>query len=795
MISRTLLHSLRVVLIFTVSFLSACNTDPADEENGTIGTGFYLRGIFASAQISSATVIEVKSSDGQRSQFALPASGEFSADIFPGTAPHLIRAQVNSDIALYGIVYSNSTRNINSFTDVALRRVFAQNNLNVDDEFDAQGSIAGLPTEVAYNVAVASIRDLIDLAVSSYGISIDDVITTLYEQNDTGVDNFLRRNFVVIENNQVTFQITDPITNSRSETTSPTDIASASIDNGTPPTVPGSVRALSGDNRDVILLWEPSVDDSTVAAYAIFRDASLIGTTPYPQFIDDTAVLNRASTYIVTALDGAGNGSGPAPAVTGIALDNLADFEPPTPPTQVTELSSSSSAIRLVWSQQQSDVARYNLFRNEGQGTPTELLTTTSRRATDTLIEPNQLYCYQVSAVDAANNESERSDTTCITASDDMTSIVIDPTMPPMETGGDFNVPDASSADCPLSLSTADLMPGQNDITQGCYVISEMLVIPSGSTLQISQGVIFEFESDVGIRMNAGATLTVLGTRNNPVLFTGTVQVPGHWAGIEFTGNSVGNALVGAVVEYAGSALNQSAVSLGFENTSLRMQDTLIQFTQGGAISFQRTNANISSFTGNTFTNNTDLGVVRSTVLESLRGVNQYSGNNDDRFFSNFISIEDQQVTIPNLGVPITWGGIELSNGSLEIEPGVEIAMIANAQIIVDGAFSAQGTSTQPILIGDRTGTSGSWGGLVLQGASTKTINNLNLDSAGFSGLDTGAITVLCNPSNPFTVSVSNTNISGSLSWGIFGDGAGCDFRLAPSNTFSNNVNGDINLP
>ena len=96
----------------------------------------------------------------------------------------------------------------------------------------------------------------------------------------------------------------------------------------------------------------------------------------------------------------------------GDACEIQADIMPPSIPQNVTATASSSSEIRLTWtaSTDNSGVTGYKIYRN---GTDAFSSATTS--ATDSSLVPTTQYCYTVSAVDAAGNESTTSASICAT--------------------------------------------------------------------------------------------------------------------------------------------------------------------------------------------------------------------------------------------------------------------------------------------------------------------------------------------------------------------------------------------
>ena len=96
----------------------------------------------------------------------------------------------------------------------------------------------------------------------------------------------------------------------------PTDI--------TPPTAPATLSATAIGPNQIHLSWSPSTDDGTVAAYEIFRNGSLIDTTPVTNY--DAFGLAPTTTYefAVRAVDSVGLRSGYSPSAWATTLSGSA---------------------------------------------------------------------------------------------------------------------------------------------------------------------------------------------------------------------------------------------------------------------------------------------------------------------------------------------------------------------------------------------------------------------------------------------------------------------------------------
>jgi len=787
--------SLIIALVST-----SCGVSDPEDENGTIGTGIILKGTVNHKLLAQGTRVDVISSDGQRSDIPINSASEFSTTSLAGTGPWMLRVQVSADRELFGMAYGDGTRNINAFSDVSLRRWFAQNSLRIDDYFDSAQSAIQLPDSTEYDAAVSSIVQLVELALMSYSVSGDDIISTNYTANNQGIDAFLNQNTVVIENDLITFQLTNPENDIKTETTTAIELADDSIDNGTAPTAPGSVRSLSDGMDDIVLIWEPSSDDTGVLGYEVYRDNVLLGTTPYPQFIDTDIIDGRNYSYVVVAFDTGGNSSEPSSAVAANATQTTGTT--PSAPIQLSKISASSSTIRLSWlAPDAADVASYNVYRGV-QDTTSTLYTLLQRvsvpRATDTAVAINETYCYQVEAVTASGLTSSRSEALCIQATNSGTT---------GDTTAGSNalpdsrwiVPDVSTLDCSSVLSTQDISLGLTTITDGCYSVPQTLVVRDGATLQLGEGVTFKFGETASLYVEG--TLTALGTVNNPVVFTGMVSVSGSWGGVEFAGTrNPANYLRGTVIEYGGGADVRAAVSAVvsglFGAPRFRMDDTLVRYTQGSALFFSVINTRVDSFQGNLIYANDRIGSSIAGTVNTLAGSSQFIDNGVQELFVNPTFFEGIDIVIPNLGITILWGGITIESGSLTILPGADIKISAGGLVDVDGPVTIVGDAERPITLrGRQTGTQGTWDGLRLQGAGNKILDYVNISYGGAIGQETGALEIDCTGSNRFLMQIDNTNITDSASWGIFVKGDRCTKSIGDTVTYWNNALGDSNMP
>jgi fibronectin type 3 domain-containing protein len=171
----------------------------------------------------------------------------------------------------------------------------------------------------------------------------------------------------------------------------------------TAPSVPGSLVATMNGATASRLTWTASTDNVGVTGYQVRRDGVLLGTvagSPY----DDSGPLAAGATYAytVTAVDAAGNPSGPASA--SLVVPNP-DTTAPSAPTSLRVVLSTKSKTTLAWNASTDNVAvaGYRLYRNGA------LVATTTNLSWADSRQKSKGASYYVVAFDAAGNISPAS--------------------------------------------------------------------------------------------------------------------------------------------------------------------------------------------------------------------------------------------------------------------------------------------------------------------------------------------------------------------------------------------------
>ena len=183
------------------------------------------------------------------------------------------------------------------------------------------------------------------------------------------------------------------------------------------PTAPTEVTATDITTTTAKVTWTASTDNVGVTGYNVYVNDSetpvngetLVTGTEYA-----LESLTAGTEYKVTvkAVDAAGNVS--EGAVHTFTTENAADTEAPTAPENVAVTDVTTTTAKVTWSEATDNVGvvGYNVYLNEAKVNET-LITTTEYDLTALTEETN--YSVKVTAVDAAENESGRSEAATFT--------------------------------------------------------------------------------------------------------------------------------------------------------------------------------------------------------------------------------------------------------------------------------------------------------------------------------------------------------------------------------------------
>jgi fibronectin type 3 domain-containing protein len=186
------------------------------------------------------------------------------------------------------------------------------------------------------------------------------------------------------------------------------------------PTAPTTVTATVVSTSKIDLAWNGATDNVAVTGYRVLRDGVQIAELAGMSYTDSTVTPDTSYSYTIEAVDAAGNVSPESAPPTVASTTGSPDGTPPTQPGSLVGSARSSSVVDLTWAASTDNVAvtGYRVFRN-GVELPTPMPpdATPPTTYTDDTAAPATTYTYQVSAVDAAGNESTKASTSVTTPS------------------------------------------------------------------------------------------------------------------------------------------------------------------------------------------------------------------------------------------------------------------------------------------------------------------------------------------------------------------------------------------
>jgi fibronectin type 3 domain-containing protein len=228
----------------------------------------------------------------------------------------------------------------------------------------------------------------------------------------------------------------------------------------TPPTVPSNLAAVAAGSFTINLTWTGSTDNVGVSGYLVFRDGggTPIATVSSTTFSDTGLALGSTHSYTVKAFDASTNTS--AASNTATATTSGADTLPPSTPANLVATGASASVIDLTWTASTDNfgVTGYKVFRDNA---PTEIATVSTNSFSDTGLAVGSTHSYQVSAFDAALNESPKSNTASATTqiAGALVSLTLNPTTvtaPATSTGTVTLSGPAPTGGLTITLSSSD---------------------------------------------------------------------------------------------------------------------------------------------------------------------------------------------------------------------------------------------------------------------------------------------------------------------------------------------------
>jgi formylglycine-generating enzyme required for sulfatase activity len=181
----------------------------------------------------------------------------------------------------------------------------------------------------------------------------------------------------------------------------------------TNPTIPENLTATASSATQINLTWTAATDNIKVAGYRVYRDGAVSPIWSGSAVSFSNAGLTNSTKYCyqVSAFDASGNESGKSGSVCA-TTKAIPDTVKPTVPVSLTATTVSATQINLTWmaATDNTGVAGYYIYRND-----VFLTSVTDISFSNTGLTGSTQYCYRVTAYDVAGNESDKSESVCVT--------------------------------------------------------------------------------------------------------------------------------------------------------------------------------------------------------------------------------------------------------------------------------------------------------------------------------------------------------------------------------------------
>jgi chitodextrinase len=417
-ISKTLILAIGIIVI-TGALLIGCRNSGL--QSGTVATQPTIRattlsGTAAAGAPIATAQITLKDRYGMLKTIETGTDGKYSVDVSGMTAPFLLRITSGGTTTLYSTASDTGTVNIHPFTDLIIRSWYKAKGSDIDTDFVGTEPLASPPTASEIATIEAVIRSILSTWLTQVGLTENsfNLFTSPFDANSEGFDKVLDYTKVTIDaTGQVALTSTDPETGIGGTTIS-TFITNLTATDASAPTNPSGLSAMASNAGQVVLLWNASTDNVGAAGYAVYRDGSKIGISPFPVYMDTELAVGTKYCYKVEAFDGAGNISNSKSAEACVTALAAADTVAPSVPSGLTATAGPSGNISLSWnaSTDNTAVLAYKVFRGT---TEIATIAAPANSQNDTGLTAGTMYCYTVKAFDTAMNLSSESVPACAT--------------------------------------------------------------------------------------------------------------------------------------------------------------------------------------------------------------------------------------------------------------------------------------------------------------------------------------------------------------------------------------------
>lgn len=326
------------------------------------------------------------------------------------------------------------------------------------------------------------------------------------------------------------------------------------------------------------------------------------------------------------------------------------------------------------------------------------------------------------------------------------------------------------------------------------HVTDKFQVSGNDTHLEIEAGAIFKFDEMTGMDIK-GASLSVTGTKEEPVVFEGMDSPPGFWRGIRISDTIArDNKIDHAIIDGGGHDDNYGDVKpanlmLGAccsKKTQLKLTNTTLRNSAAHGL-YTNTGSTFAEFSKNTLTKNA--AGAANMAVQSLGGLDSesdYSGNDEDiiRVYSTSVnkSADWKATNVPYEVID----KIEItgSDTAVTIEPGATFQFSENQglQTTKDATLTAVGEADKQITFKGVRQQAGYWRGISFSDTISEDnlLENVTIDGGGsadnFGNVDPANLMLGACCAKQTRISAKNVTLTNS--------GSGVELFLNDSSSF-----------
>ena len=344
------------------------------------------------------------------------------------------------------------------------------------------------------------------------------------------------------------------------------------------------------------------------------------------------------------------------------------------------------------------------------------------------------------------------------------------------------------------------------------YLVTGTVEIEDGATLTIEPGTHLPFESEAALNINSNSVLDANGTSSEPITMTATEgdEQQGWWGGVAIYSAEPNNRLNHVEIRHAGSEVPGLLAEGGglavAGDASVTLTNATIAQSGTFGVYLDGTGAELDGFSNNTFSDNADAPVyVPFTSIGAIDGGSTFADGTTVRIWGATLSGSDATVTALNGDTPyrFTDGSSDVGqDATLTVDPGVEMRFASGVGLNVDdvasAVLSADGSSENPIRMTATEGNeeAGWWRGIAIySGNANNLLDHVIIRHGGSDvpGLlaEGGGLALAGGAS----VTLTNTTIAQSGTFGLYLDGTGAELDGFSENSFSGNTDAPVYIP